>query len=79
MRKHDDKHPVHGDSGSGTVSFASLNATAFNGTFSATYKGMDIYVPWLDTHLKGDATLLSGGRQGSRHFVPVHNPAHLED
>lgn len=47
--------------GAGSVSFASINATAFNGTFSAQYKGMDVYVPWLDTHLKGDASLQSGG------------------
>ena len=45
----------------GSISFASINATASNGNFIAQYKGMDIYVPWLDTHLKGDATLQSGG------------------
>ena len=60
--------------GSGTVSFASLNATAFNGTFSATYKGMDIYVPWLDTHLKGDATLLSGGGKEAAISFPFTIP-----
>ena len=60
--------------GSGTVSFASLNATAFNGTFSATYKGMDIYVPWLDTHLQGDATLLSGGGKEASISFPFNIP-----
>jgi hypothetical protein len=60
--------------GSGTVSFASLNATAFNGTFSATYKSMDIYVPWLDTHLTGDATLLSGGGKEASISFPFNIP-----
>jgi hypothetical protein len=55
--------------GAGSVTIGSINATAFNGTFSAQYKGMDIYVPWLDVHLKGDATLQSGGgKQASISF-----------
>ncbi len=60
--------------GSGTVTFASINATAFNGNFSAVYKGMDIYVPWLDTHLKGDATLLSGGGKEASITFPFTSP-----
>jgi hypothetical protein len=53
--------PFSAKLGDGTISFASINATASNGDFSAQYKGMDVYVPWLDTHLKGDAFLQSGG------------------
>jgi hypothetical protein len=60
--------------GSGTVTFASINATAFNGNFSAVYKGMDIYVPWLDTHLTGDATLLSGGGKEASITFPLTSP-----
>jgi len=47
--------------GAGSVSFASINATAFNGQFNAQYNGMDIFVPWLNVHLKGNAVLQSGG------------------
>ncbi len=60
--------------GSGTVTFASINATAFNGNFTAVYKGMDVYVPWLDTHLKGDATLLSGGGKEASITFPFTSP-----
>lgn len=60
--------------GSGTVTFASINATAFNGNFTAVYKGMDVYVPWLDTHLKGDATLLSGGGKQASITFPFTSP-----
>lgn len=60
--------------GAGSVSFASINATAFDRGFNALYKGMDVYVPWLDTHLKGDATLQSGtGKQASFSF-PLSSP-----
>jgi hypothetical protein len=47
----------------GSVTFASLEATAApgQGDFSATYHGLDIYVPWLDTHITGDGHLQSGG------------------
>jgi hypothetical protein len=55
--------------GDGSVSFTSINATASNGSFDAQYKGMDVYVPWLETHLKGDAYLQSGGgKQASINF-----------
>ncbi len=61
--------PFTASLGKGSVSFASINATAFNGTFSALYKGMDVHVPWLETDLKGDATLQSGGgKQASISF-----------
>jgi hypothetical protein len=55
--------------GTGSVSFASIDATAFNGNLNAQYNGMDIYVPWLDVHLKGNAVLQSGGgKQSSINF-----------
>lgn len=55
--------------GQGTISFQSIDATAFNGTFNATYNGMDIHVPWLNIDLTGNATLLSGGgKQASISF-----------
>ncbi len=55
--------------GTGSVTIGQIDATAFNGTFSAAYNGMDIYVPWLDVHLKGNATLQSGGgKQASINF-----------
>ncbi len=66
--------PFTASVGAGTVSFASINATAFNGTFNAQYKGMDIYVPWLDTHLKGDATLQSGGGKQASISFPFTSP-----
>ena len=47
--------------GAGSVTFGSIKATAFNGTFTAQYNGMDLYAPWLDVHLKGNAQLQSGG------------------
>ncbi len=60
--------------GAGSVSFASINATAFNGTFNAQYNGMDIYVPWLAVHLKGNATLQSGGGQQASINFPFTVP-----
>jgi hypothetical protein len=60
--------------GAGSVSFASINATAFNRNFTALYKGMDVYVPWLDTHLKGDATLQSGGGKQASISFPFSSP-----
>jgi hypothetical protein len=55
--------------GDGSVSFASIDFAANNRTYSAHYKQMDIYVPWLDTHLKGDADLQAGGgKQASINF-----------
>lgn len=60
--------------GAGSVTIASINATAFNGTFTATYKGIDIYVPWLDIHLKGDASLQSGGGKHASISFPFTVP-----
>ncbi len=66
--------PFTASLGSGSVSFASINATAFNGTFSAQYNGMDVYVPWLDTHLQGTATLQSGGGKQADISFPLTSP-----
>ncbi len=41
----------------GTVGFDRLDFAVHNGHPSATYVGMDVYAPWLETHLKGDAKL----------------------
>jgi hypothetical protein len=62
---------------SGTVAFQKLVATAQpgQGDFSATYYGMDIYVPWLDTHITGDAHLQSGGGQQASITFPTGAPA----
>ena len=61
----------------GKVSFQSLNAYVApgSGDFKATYKGIDIYVPWLDTHITGDGTLVSGGgKQASITFPTNTSP-----
>lgn len=39
----------------GSISFDKLEAETKSGNFKATYKNMDIEVPWLDIHMKGDA------------------------
>ncbi len=61
----------------GTVTFASLEATAApgQGDFSATYHGMDIYVPWLDTHITGDGHLQSGGGKQATITFPSGAPS----
>ncbi len=61
----------------GTVSFASLEATATpgQGDFSATYHGMDIYVPWLDTHITGEGHLQSGGGKQATIAFPSGAPS----
>jgi hypothetical protein len=66
--------PFTASLGAGSVSFASINATAFDRGFNALYKGMDVYVPWLDTHLKGDATLQSGGGKQASFSFPLSSP-----
>ncbi len=62
---------------SGSVAFQKLVATAQpgQGDFSATYYGMDIYVPWLDTHITGDAHLQSGGGQQASITFPTGAPS----
>jgi hypothetical protein len=66
--------PFTASLGAGSVSFASINATAFDRGFNALYKGMDVYVPWLDTHLTGDATLQSGGGKQASFSFPLSSP-----
>lgn len=58
--------------GQGSVSFQSIVATAFNGTFTANYNGMDIHVPWLNIDLTGNATLLSGGGNQANISFPLN-------
>ena len=67
--------PYTASLGQGTVHFQSIKATAFNGAFSAQYNGMDVYVPWLDTHLTGNATLQSGGGKQADISFPLSSPA----
>ncbi len=67
--------PFSANLGAGKVSFASINATAFDGTFTAQYNGMDVYVPWLDTHLTGNATLQSGGGKQASISFPLSSPS----
>ena len=63
----------HSNYEDGTVDFQKLVATAApgQGDLTATYYGMDIYVPWLDTHIKGDAHLQSGGGQQASITFPT--------
>lgn len=67
--------PFSANLGAGSVSFAAINAIAFDGTFQAQYNGMDVYVPWLDTHLKGNATLQSGGGKQASISFPLSSPS----
>ena len=63
----------HSNYEDGTVDFQKLVATAApgQGDLTATYYGMDIYVPWLDTHIQGDAHLQSGGGQQASITFPT--------
>lgn len=58
----------------GKVSFQSISAYAAPGAgdFNANYKGIDIYVPWLDTHITGDGKLVSGGGQHASITFPTN-------
>ena len=68
----------HSNYEDGTVDFQKLVATAApgQGDLTATYYGMDIYVPWLDTHIKGDAHLQSGGGKQASITFP-NSPAQV--
>jgi hypothetical protein len=55
----------------GTVHFDSIIGTAQNGTFTASYNGMDVKVPWLDADLHGNAQLQSGGGQQASISFPL--------
>lgn len=63
--------PFTANIGAGSVSFQSIVATASNGSFDAQYNGMDVHVPWLDTDLKGNADLLSGGGKQANMTFPL--------
>ncbi|MGA2888564.1 MAG: IPT/TIG domain-containing protein [Terracidiphilus sp.] len=69
--------PFHATYEDGTVGFQSLSATAApgQGDFTATYHGMDIYVPWLDTHITGDGQLQSGGGNQATITFPSGAPS----
>lgn len=58
----------------GKVSFQSITAYAApgQGDFKATYHGIDIYVPWLDTHITGDGSLTSGGGKQASIVFPTN-------
>jgi len=45
----------------GKIGFASVTGQVKYSAVNATYNGLDVYAPLLGTHLKGDATLQSGG------------------
>jgi len=63
--------------GAGTVKFKSIQVQAFGGNFSATYNGMDIHVPFLNTDLTANASLQSGGGKQAMITFPcsaVPNP-----
>jgi hypothetical protein len=59
----------------GSISFSSVNATVKYSSLTATYNGLDVYVPLLNTHLKGNANLQSGGgKQASISFTFTSPP-----
>ena len=69
--------PFSATVGVGKISFQSIQAQAFGGAFNATYNGMDIHVPFLNTDLKGNASLSSGGGKQAMLTFPcsaVPNP-----
>ncbi|MDD2949914.1 MAG: hypothetical protein PHU29_03905 [Sulfuricurvum sp.] len=63
--------------GEGTIGFDSLHAEARGGKFSAEYHNMDVYAPWLDTHLKGEGVLEDGepGKESGVSFKGLHAAA----
>ena len=69
--------PFSATVGVGKISFQSIHAQAFGGAFNATYNQMDIHVPFLNTDLKGNASLNSGGGKQAMLTFPcsaVPNP-----
>ena len=57
----------------GTLDFDSLDVNIDQGKFDATYRSMDVYVPWLDTHFRGDARLQdSPGEDSVISFLNLH-------
>ncbi|GAB4486172.1 MAG: hypothetical protein OHK006_13620 [Thermodesulfovibrionales bacterium] len=63
----------------GTVHFDSLDVESKQGSFTAVYKNMDVYVPWIQAHLKGDAKLQyeGGGKKGLS--LPLTGSSSLKD
>ncbi|MFK5881045.1 MAG: hypothetical protein QM482_02425 [Sulfurospirillum sp.] len=61
----------------GKISFDKIDIDTKGGNFKAIYKNMDVKVPWLDTHLKGDAQLIDGqpGVEASANFKGLKSPA----
>ncbi len=59
----------------GKISFDKIDIDTKGGNFKAIYKNMDVKVPWLDTHLKGDATLMDGqpGTESTADFRGLHS------
>jgi len=59
----------------GSISFSSIKATVQYSSLTATYNGLDVYVPFLNAHLTGDAKLQSGGgKQASITFTFASTP-----
>lgn len=56
----------------GTIGFSSITVDTGKSTL-AVYRGMDVHVPWLDTHLTGDICLISGvpGQEAYFDFTDV--------
>ncbi len=59
----------------GSISFSSVTATVQYSSLTATYNGLDVYVPLLNSHLTGNANLQSGGgKQASVTFTFTSPP-----
>lgn len=71
--------PFNAKLGEGSIHLDSIEAKAQNGDFTATYKGMKVHVPWLDTDLTGDAKLQSGGGQEASISFPLAGTAPLKN
>lgn len=46
----------------GSIHWSAIDARANGGRFTATYKGLRVHVPWLDTDLKSGGQLLKAGK-----------------
>jgi len=59
----------------GSISFSSINATVQYSSLTATYNGLNVFVPFLNAHLTGNANLQSGGgKQASITFTFASTP-----
>ncbi|MGA7561409.1 MAG: IPT/TIG domain-containing protein [Terriglobales bacterium] len=60
----------------GSIGFASVTGQVKYSAVNATYNGLDVYAPLLGTHVKGNATLQSGGgKQANISFNFTGSPA----